>query len=219
MGLSLSSLGNISLGSYTPPKPAPPQPRTDFTGELFNNAKDQGSFYQPPEEFAPQPRETVQTPISWPRYTPPAYSPPSYSPPSYSPPSYSPPSYTPPWSFTPLNPDVPHYNPQRPPAPSPRIPVYNPPSPGPQAPPHSAPQAPPQAAPQQPVQQPPDLNQLSQQMALMVAPQQSVVIGGGQGQQLPFQADRSFRGKDPGIAQQHSKNYLDMIRAGFAGGG
>lgn len=55
-------------------------------------------------------------------------------------------------------------------------------------------------------------------MAMMVAPQQSqnVVIAGNRSQLLPFQADRVFRGKDPGISQQKNRNYLDMLRAGFS---
>jgi hypothetical protein len=63
-----------------------------------------------------------------------------------------------------------------------------------------------------------DLNQLTQTMAMMVAPQQSqsVIIGGDRSQLLPFQADRAFRGKDPGIANDKNRNYLDLLRAGFA---
>jgi hypothetical protein len=102
---------------------------------------------------------------------------------------------------------------------TPRVPtnVYNPPT----STPPSYPSSPPTSYPSgSPTSYPSggDLNQLSQTMAMMVAPQQSqnVVIAGDRSQLLPFQADRAFRGKDPGISQQKNRNYLDMLRAGFS---
>lgn len=127
----------------------------------------------------------------------------SYTPPA---PTYKPPAYTPPW---------PSYTPPRPPA-------YTPPrttstpvqTPKPAATP-SAPNTPAGATGQ------PDLSQVANLMALLVPSSQSqsvYVQSGQQGQPLPPEADRAFRGKDPGISGGRQGNALDMLRQGFWGG-
>jgi hypothetical protein len=66
----------------------------------------------------------------------------------------------------------------------------------------------------------PDFAPLAQMMAGMMPAQQSqaVYIGGAQdGQPLPGQADRAFRGRDPNVSQSGFGNYMDALRAGFWG--
>lgn len=69
----------------------------------------------------------------------------------------------------------------------------------------------------------PPMGKLAEQMAAMVLPSQqsqSVYINGGEsGQPLPSQADRAFRGRDPGISGGHPGDFLDILRSGFWGGG
>lgn len=71
--------------------------------------------------------------------------------------------------------------------------------------------------PNEPVQ--PDLTGLAQMMAGLMPAQQSqaVYIGGEDGQPLPSQADRAFRGRDPNVSQRGFGNYMDALRAGFWG--
>jgi hypothetical protein len=69
-------------------------------------------------------------------------------------------------------------------------------------------------------EQQPDVSQLANMMAFLIpqpAQSQSVFIGGDNSQPLPFQADRSFRGRDPNISQRGGGNVLDVLRAGFWG--
>lgn len=155
---------------------------------LYNNAAYGGYSFEEDPYYQPQMPQASSP--AWSEIAP-KFPPTLTSPPSYTPPpTYNPPSYTPPsWPSWPSTPAAP--------------PKTSPPA--------STPQ-------QQPKQ--PDLTPLSQTMSLMVAPQQSqnVIVGGQRAQPLPFQADRSFRGKDPGIARNQNRNYLDMLRAGFSGG-
>jgi len=66
----------------------------------------------------------------------------------------------------------------------------------------------------------PDMSQLANMMAFMIpmpAQNQNVFIGGDDSQPLPWQADRSFKGRDPSINQRGPGNVLDVLRAGFWG--
>jgi len=71
-----------------------------------------------------------------------------------------------------------------------------------------------------PVPTGPDMSELATMMAGLIPAQQSqaVYIGGGDdGQPLPSQADRAFRGRDPNVSQRGFGNYMDALRAGFWG--
>ena len=206
-GLDWSALGNEIEKANQPA----PVPKTNFTSDLFDSPKSQGSWSQvdASDEFQPPPRQTVSTPLTWDQ--------PDYNPiewptgtPSYNPQPSTPlgwPKTTPTWNPIgwPTGSYPPTSTPWQPSAPAPK----------PQAPGGKTP-TPQQPAPQQ---QTPDLKPLSQSMSMLVAPQQSVIVGGARGQPLPFQADRAFRGKDPAIANDHNQNFLNMLRAGFASAG
>lgn len=63
-----------------------------------------------------------------------------------------------------------------------------------------------------------DMSQLAGVMAAMVpaSQSQSIYLGGQQqGQNLPFQAEHAFRGRDPALQNGGGGNILDMLRQGF----
>lgn len=168
--------------------PGPNLPKPSGPGISWGNPT-----IRPPMGSTPRP------PTSAPR--PPTSRPPSYGAP---PTTYRPPTSGYPRPSMPRSPSIPSAGPRMPGLPS---------GAGPQLP--QAPSAGAGGGQQQPTQ---DLGGLASMMALMVPAQQSqaVYVGGGDsGQPLPGQADRSFKGRDPGVREMGSGNYLDLLQQGW----